>query len=83
MSHFKISVIRRDGVAHESTFGGWFAETAMIAQLDAVKADPKTLFVATFDGVERAGIDKIAWAVRGTFAASTDNKSPPGPDTAN
>jgi hypothetical protein len=77
MSHFKISVVRRDGVSHESTFGGWFAETAMIAQLEAVKADKKTLFVATFEGIERDGIDGIAWAVRGTFTAANEPKAPP------
>jgi hypothetical protein len=76
MSQFKVSVIRKDGLQHESTFAGWNAERAMSHFSKEAREDSKSLFVAIFEGtpepIAAEGSIKsgaVVWSVYGTFRA--------------
>lgn len=69
MPHFKLIVIRKDGIHYESTFGGWHAETAAYATTNTVKADTKTLMSALYSGRTSKNSDDIVWEVIAMYVA--------------
>lgn len=67
MSHFKLTVVRKDGITHESTFGGWFAETAVHKFFDEMKGNGRTLAAVIYEGVQSPNSSDIVWTPRTSF----------------
>jgi hypothetical protein len=64
MTHFKLTVVRIDGLTHESEFSGWHAETAMIRFRDEAKGDKRTLAYSVFEGEKSPHSSDIVWHPR-------------------
>lgn len=67
MTHFKLTVIRTDGIAHTSEFSGWHAETAYCRFFKEACEDERTLVAVVFEGVKSQNSSDIVWHPRQSF----------------
>jgi hypothetical protein len=67
MTHFKLVVVRKDGISHDSQFSGWHAETAMCRFFKEATEDKRTLVAVVYEGVQSPHSSDIQWTPRQSF----------------
>lgn len=59
---FKVVVVRKDGLTHDSEFHGWFAEVYGFKCFNDIKQEPRTLSAYLFRG-HKDRDDKTVWTL--------------------
>lgn len=67
MTHFKLTVVRKDGITHSSEFSGWFAEPAMCNYFKQATEDSRTLVAVVYEGAKSDNSSEIIWHPRQSF----------------